>query len=291
MLRPATETERTRILAALPPAVHGSAYGGAVASVLLDGGEALLDGAVALDDPRTVWARELVPADAAGVDACLGLLERRRAQLAHDASGPAMGVLAALETVLEYEPITDGTRALLEESRHGLLRLTKRLADRSDALSQRPNIVAGSLEGLLARHAKPTVDALGHEGRLRVELRAGPEEVRIDAALLEGALATLLSNAWGARRGHEATVEVEGAVEGDLLRISVRDDGGGFDHDTALRVGALGFATRANGVGLGLFQLRRALGRRNGVFLIQRLSPGACATVLMPASTGASPRP
>lgn len=282
MLRPASEAERTRILAALPAAVHEPRHRGAVASVLLEEEGALLDGAVALDDAPEAWVRRLVPGDGEGLDACLALLERRRAKIVHDASGPAMGMLAALETVLEYEPITDATRALLEDTRRGLLRMTKRLADRSEALSQQPNIVAGSLDGLLARLARPTLEALGQEG-LHVELRASREEARVDAALVEGALATLLSNAWSARRGQEVAVEVEGAIEGELLRVTVRDDGVGIDRETALCAGALGFAGRANGAGIGLFHLRRALARRKGVFLIQTLRPGACATVLVPA--------
>lgn len=283
MLRPASEAERTRILAALPAAVHEPRHRGAVASVLLEEEGALLDGAVALDDAPEAWVRRLVPGDREGLDACLALLERRRAKIVHDASGPAMGMLAALETVLEYEPINDATRALLEDTRHGLLRMTKRLADRSDALSQLPNIVAGSLDVLLARLARPTLEALGQEGQLRVELRASREEARVDAALVEGALATLLSNAWSARRGQEVAVEVECAIEGELLRVTVRDDGVGIDRETALCAGALGFAGRANGAGIGLFHLRRALARRKGVFLIQTLQPGACATVLVPA--------
>jgi signal transduction histidine kinase len=210
----------------------------------------------------------------------LSLLERRRAQVAHDASGPATGMLAAIETVLEYEPIPDSSRSLLEDSRVGLRRLTRLLTDRSDALAQPSNVVEGSLPTLLRRSALPSIEGLDLQGRLHVEVRAPQGEARLDLALIEGVLATLLSNAWTCRRGQAATVEIEAAFESGVLWISVTDDGRGLDCDTLLRAGALGFAHRPNGVGIGLFQLRRALERRGGALVIQSLPRGARASVL-----------
>lgn len=284
-MRTATESERARILAALPAAALSDRFRGGIASVLVDDGEALLDGAVRVADPPEVWVRPLLPSDRAGLDACLALLERRRAQAAHDASGPAMGVLAAIETVLEYEPIAESTRALLEDSRLGLLRLTRRLADRSESLTHQPNIVGGALPALLSRLAQPCVDALDPQGRLRVEVSAPPVEVRLDASLVEGALATLLSNAWYCRGGHEALARVEAGAEGELLWIAVADDGRGLDDDTLLRASELGFAHRPNGVGFGLFQLKRALARRGGALVMQAQPPrGARVTVFVPSN-------
>lgn len=287
MLRVATEPERARILGALPAASHTPRFRGGVASVLVEEGGEVLDGAVRLVDPLEVWIRPLVPRDAAGLDACLSLLERRRAKTAHDASGPATGVLAAIETVLEYEPIPDSTRTLLEDSRDGLLRLTKLLTDRADSLSQQPNVVAGSLGSVLARLAQPSVEGLG---RVRVTVRATDVDVRVDASIVEGVLATLLSNAWSCRRGQEASAEIEGDVEGGVLRISVADQGRGIDDETMLRAGQLGYALRPSGVGVGLFQVRRALARRGGALVIQAAPQGARATVLLPLNAPAVER-
>ncbi|HEY8428838.1 MAG TPA: ATP-binding protein [Sandaracinaceae bacterium] len=282
-MRTAGETERARILEALPSAVFSERFRGGVASVLVEDGDRFLDGAVRIADPPEVWVRPLVPSDRVALDACLALLERRRAQVVHDTSGPAMGVLAALETVLEYEPIADSTRALLEDSRIGLLRLTRRLADRSDALTHPPEIVAGLLPALLSRLAQSCVDALDPQGHLRVDVSAPPVEVRLDASLVEGALATLLSNAWACRSSHELLARIEAGTEGDRIWVAVADDGRGLDDECLLRAGELGFAARPSGVGFGLFQLKRALARRAGALVVQAQPRGACVTVFIPS--------
>src|SRR5690606_38617074 len=107
-----------------------------------------------------------------------------RGQLAHDASGPATGILAALETVLEYERIPESSRVLLDEARAGVLRLTAWLGDRSAALSGQPNVVAGSLRSLLTHTARALIDGTNRD-RIELEVDASDETVRLDATLLE----------------------------------------------------------------------------------------------------------
>lgn len=279
------------ILAALPPLARTARFYEAVASVLVEHEGRVLDGGVLLGETEEVFVRPLPQHDHDGLDTWIAVLERRRSQLAHDVSGPAMGVLAALETVLEYEPIADTSRTLLEDARAGILRLTSLLADRSSALSGPANVVAGPLERLIARVADPiaaSLDPLG--GRLECRLRASSADARLDTAVLEGALATLLANAWRHRRGQRVQVRIDASIDGGVLVLAVSDDGRGLDAQALRRAGELGFTTRASGVGIGLFLLRRAVSARGGAVLLEALTQGTRASVLLPLNDPSSRR-
>ncbi len=286
MSRPATPAEARAILDALPRATFAPRFAGAVASVLLVHEGALLDGAVALVDVPEVWVRPLPQRDPAGLNVWLALLDRRRAQLAHDTSGQATGVLAAIETVLEYEPITEGTRALLEDARGGIFRATKILGDRMSILGNPANIVAGPLDASIERLARAAREGIDPQGsRLLIQVSASSEDARFDASVIEGALAVLLSNAWKFRRGQDVRAHIEAAVEDGALRLTVSDDGRGIDDAKLPVAGQLGFTTRASGVGIGLFVLRRALSSHRGAVVLCRSSAGARANVLLPVNT------
>ena len=279
----ATSEEEAAVLAALPHGFGDEGLRGAVASVLLDRGGRALDAGVVLGDTPEVFVRPLPQHDRAGLEIWVTLLERRRAQLTHDVSGPATGVLAALETVLEYEPIAESSRSLLEDARAGILRMTAMLVDRGAHLGGPANMVAGSLEGLVARSAASVAANLDPSSeRLELDVRAAPGEVRLDAVVVEGALSVLMENAWRHRQGQTAGIRVEAAIEEGLLALQVRDNGRGLEPATLRRAGELGFSTRASGAGLGLFLLRRAVSARGGAVVLQALPRGAVATVLLP---------
>jgi signal transduction histidine kinase len=284
--RPATAAERSAILAALPGAVRAERFAGGVASVLVDHDGHLLDGLVVLADPLDVAVRTLPQRDREGLDLWLSLLDRRRAQLAHDTSGQATGVLAAIETVLEYEPITDGTRALLQDARGGIFRAMKILGDRSSALTSPANVVAEPLDASIERLARSAREAIDPQGtRLHLAVSASREVARFDASVVEGGLAVLLSNAWKFRRGQEARVAIDATVEDGALQISVSDDGRGADAATLRAAGELGFSTRPSGVGIGLFMLRRAVSAQGGAIVLTGSRPGLRASVLLPLNT------
>lgn len=281
-----TPDEEQTILAALPPLARSGRFDGTVAGVLVEHRGRMLDGGVVLGHPHEVFLRPLPPLDRAGLETWAAVLERRRSQLAHDLSGPAMGVLAALETVLEYEPVAESTRSLLEDARHGILHLTERLADRSALLGGPANALAGPLRGLLTRLVEPIARSLDPQGhRLNVRVRAADELVRVDAALLQGALGVLLGNAWRHRHGQSVRVRIGASVEDDHLALDVSDDGRGMDEATLRRAGELGFSTRPNGVGAGLFLLKQALSARGGAVLLESYGRGARATVLLPLNS------
>ena len=276
-----TRDEEEAIRAALPRL--GGHLSGAVASVLLDHRGCVLDAGVVLDETPELFLRPLPRCDWEGLDVWVTLLARRRAQLIHDVSGTATGVLAALETVLVYEPIPESSRSLLEETRAGILRMTGMLIDVSAHLGGPTNMVGGRLDRLLRELTAKAAASLDPSGdRLVLDLRAAPVEARLDAEVIEGALGVLMENAWRHRRGQIVGIRVEAKVEEGLLALQVADDGRGLDPTALRRGGELGFSTRPNGVGLGLFLLRRAVSARGGAVLLERVPRGAQATVLLP---------
>jgi signal transduction histidine kinase len=213
-------------------------------------------------------------------DLWLSLLDRRRSQLSHDLSGPATGVLAALETVLEYEPIPDNARALLGDGKQGMLRLTRLLDDRTALAMHVQNVVLGPLSRLLAQTIEPLRAMFDPEAdRLSITLEAPSREVRVDNSLLGAALGALVSNAWKFRRGREAHVIVRATLSDEWLCVSVADDGRGMDEPTLRRAGEIGFTSRPSGAGLGLYTVRRALLGNGAVAL--RAERGTVASVFL----------
>jgi signal transduction histidine kinase len=286
VLRTADQSEARAIRSALPEIALGPRFRG-VASVLTEADGLVLDGvAISTGGSPTFWVRPLPERDRAALDAWLALLERRRNQLVHDLSGPATGVLAALETVAEYEAISENARTLLKDARGAMLRLTRILGDRaSSAFALGHSEIEGPIAQITARLARPLVDTLdAGADRFSLEVRGSDGEVRLDAGLLDGALSVLLSNAWKFRRGQAARAVVECAIEGELAIVSVRDEGRGLDAQTLERAGELGFSARLNGAGLGLFVLRAALSRQGGALILEQAEPGLRATALLPLS-------
>lgn len=268
--RPATASEREAILGAVSP------FGPrGVASALIERDGALLDGAVVLETAE-VFVRPLPTERGTELDAWIALLDRRRAQLAHDVSGPATGVLAALETVLEYEPIPESSRSILDDARRGMHRLSKMLGDRSSGLATRTEGDRTTIRRLVDPIAELHDP---YRERLVCALEGDAIDDPVDAVLLEGVLYVLITNAWKFRGGPSVHVNIR-AHRGMIL--SVEDDGKGADADAVRRAGELGHSTRASGVGLGLFLVRRALSRLRGGVCVEALERGFRTTVSIP---------
>lgn len=215
----------------------------------------------------------------------LRLLARRRGQLAHDLSSPATGVLAALETVLEYEPVPESSRSLLEEARRGMLQLTRLLDADDGLLTAGANAVDGPLDRLVGEAVQRVAGTLDADGsRLTVTVEAPSSVVRVDASRLSGAIWTLLRNAWSSRRGSRASARVEARSLEPGIAVAVIDQGRGITDEALVRAGELGFTTRPSGVGLGLFTLRFSL-RDRGAVRLARVEGGCRAEVFLRPNT------
>lgn len=255
---------------------------GAVTRAMLTEGETLLDLRWRGADPESMPLPETHAAKLAG---WLRLLARRRGQLAHDLSSPATGVLAALETVLEYEPVPDSSRSLLVEAHRGMLQLTRMLDADDGLLTAEVNAVDGPLEKLVRDAVARISSTLDPDGaRLTVHVTAPSDVVRVDRSRLSGVLWTLLRNAWSLRRGARAEAEVVAGLIDGGIRVAVTDRGRGLEAEALERAGELGFTTRPSGIGLGLFTLRFSL-RDRGAVRLTRLDPGCRAEVFLRSNT------
>jgi signal transduction histidine kinase len=276
-MRPATVVEAAAITRALPPLV-GVERG--VASVLIERAGVLLDGAVVLEAPDDVFVRPIPCSRSAELEAWLALLERQRNQVAHDLGGQATAVLAALETILEYEPIPPSTRPILDDARAGMLRLASLL--RSAPQPDEPEVVDARLADLVTSVARALTGSLDPRlERIQLDVVADDSTVRADRTLVEAVLRTLLRNAWSFRKSAKASVTIDARHRDGVLALSVSDDGRGMAPATLRRAGELGYTTRASGIGLGLFQLRRIASRRRGALVLSSLRDGSRVTVLL----------
>jgi C4-dicarboxylate-specific signal transduction histidine kinase len=95
-----------------------------------------------------------------------------------------------------------------------------------------------------------------HGIRVNTQLGLGERAVRADRAQLQQVVMNLLMNAIEAMHdvaGRQRIVGVISTVEpGGVLRISVEDNGSGFDDEAAHRMFDALFSTKPNGMGMGL---------------------------------------
>lgn len=222
---------------------------------------------------------ELVPPDrnAVGLGRWLRLITKERGRLAHDVASPLTGVLAALETILEFEATDAGNRELLDESRRALLRVGRLLEPREGNLLRPSDRIHGALDAVVGRTVRDIATTIDAQSLL-AEVEATSDPVSIEGSLLTGGLWVMLENAWAFRRGPKARVHVAASIRDGVLELSAHDDGHGIDPTVLARAGELAFTSRPSGVGLALFMLRYALRNRGGVRLER--APVGCVTTM-----------
>ena len=94
----------------------------------------------------------------------------------------------------------------------------------------------------------------------------------------------LVTNAIQAMHGREGCLTVAASVDGDRLRIEVRDSGDGIAAGDVDRIFEPMFTTKAHGIGLGL-SVSRAFARANGGDLFAKVTDhGACFVLDLPAT-------
>jgi two-component system sensor histidine kinase HydH len=105
--------------------------------------------------------------------------------------------------------------------------------------------------------------ALEHlaKDRVKLELDAAPEEVRVDEARLARALHNIVDNALQAAEGE---IELRVAREGDAVVFDVRDHGPGIPPGSEAQIFEPFHTTRTRGTGLGLAVARRIAEQHGG---------------------------
>jgi nitrogen fixation/metabolism regulation signal transduction histidine kinase len=120
--------------------------------------------------------------------------------------------------------------------------------------------------------------------------------VRADSAQIRQVLHNLVQNAQDAleqRKGalEQPTIVVSTEAAGDMVRMSVADNGGGFPEEMMARIFEPYVTTKPRGTGLGLAIVKKIVDEHHGELAIEnRLSRGALVSVLLPVAAGAAGR-
>ena len=123
---------------------------------------------------------------------------------------------------------------------------------------------------------------------IRLEVLPGPDRVVVvDKHKMVQALGNLLDNAVEASPPGER-VEVRWSLEAGLVRIAIRDYGGGVPAEVRPRLFTPFCTTKAEGIGLGLALARELVEAHGGQLALSRVTPGSEFVLTLPLD--ASPR-
>jgi signal transduction histidine kinase len=115
-----------------------------------------------------------------------------------------------------------------------------------------------------------------------VEFNASGTEIKGNAIELRQLMLNLLQNAVEAMPGG-GTITVATDLEGDMLKIEVRDTGQGIPPESRSRIFSAFYTTKSDGLGLGLFSVRRIVHEYGGrIAMESEEGTGTCFTVLLP---------
>jgi signal transduction histidine kinase len=229
----------------------------------------------------------------------------------HDLNQPLAGLVINADRLLELSVAAPALRHLLEggalssDDRGRVAELADELQELSRDLCQSAvhlREVTAALNQFLYSRTGPTVAhatdpmpiiknamAVCHDIAIRARgfiAYDGPAtlpKVRMAATELTQVLINLVANAaqaLGARGEPDGNVQVTARIDDQVLILQVRDEGIGMSAEVLARVGTPFFTTRREGIGLGLAQCQRLVGKSGGTFKIES-KPGIGTTVTL----------
>lgn len=189
----------------------------------------------------------------------LAAMGRMSAVLAHEVRTPVAVIFNALGA-LRHEDVSEPVRklhAIIDEEARRLREVTSTILD--FARPGEPHVVDVGLAEVLADAIATARQQPGLEGAEApvVTIGSGVVTVRADAELLRRALVNLLVNALTHAR--ETPVRVACTRAHDEVRIAIANDGAPIEPEARRRIFEPFMTTRPQGIGLGLFIVRRAL--------------------------------
>lgn len=122
---------------------------------------------------------------------------------------------------------------------------------------------------------------------VQIRIEVEPQlRVQADPGLLQQALTNLVNNAVRALDKRPGRVELRAANEGEHVRLSVLDEGPGFDPEVLPTAFEPLVSTRAKGIGLGLALVKSVVERHGGTVTAgNRPEGGAQVDILLPCLT------
>ncbi len=144
-----------------------------------------------------------------------------------------------------------------------------------------PRYEKTEVEGLLSECLSLLAGRFGDEVGIKPSLDGlRGVTVSADPLQLKEVFSNILNNAYDAiiEKQSAGTIEVGGAREGDRVRISVSDDGGGISKEHLEKLFEPFFTTKAKGTGLGLAVCRQIVSLHGGTITVQS-EEGAGTTV------------
>lgn len=216
----------------------------------------------------------------------LAAMGRMSAVLAHEVRTPIAVVFNALGALKHLEPTPDQTELLriIGEEAQRLRSVAEEVLD--FAKPGEPQMVVIDLltlvgEASSAAMQHPAVPARAAEPTIRMD--ADGRSVRADAELLRGALVNLIQNALSHVSAGGA-VRIEAAPTGEEVRLTVYNDGPTIAPEAASQLFEPFFTTRTQGIGLGLFVVRRSVETCGGRVELDATETGTQFSVYLKAA-------
>ncbi|HUN67419.1 MAG TPA: ATP-binding protein [Burkholderiales bacterium] len=188
----------------------------------------------------------------------------------------------------DAEVLARGTRTIVNQ-----VAALKSMVDDFRDYSRLP---APVLAGLDLNALVLEVLALYETSRTPIAKRLAPglPQVRADSAQIRQVLHNLVQNAQDAlenrkQSGEQAMIEIATAAEGDRVRLSVADNGGGFPEEMMARIFEPYVTTKPRGTGLGLAIVKKIVDEHHGELAIENHpAKGVSVTILLPVAGGGS---
>ena len=220
-------------------------------------------------------------------------------RLAHEIRNPLTPIQLSAER-LQMKlagKLAESDAEVLTRSTQTIVNQVSALKNMVDAFSQyartpEPTIREIDLNALTREVLTLYEPSLG--GAVRLELAAGLPPLLGDAAQLRQVIHNLLQNTQDALAGtREPRVVIASDTAGEMVRLTVTDNGCGFPETVIRRAFEPYVTTKPKGTGLGLAIVKKIVEEHGGTATIANVPPrGACVTILLPmAAQGAARKP
>ncbi len=206
-------------------------------------------------------------------------------RMAHEVKNPLTPIKLTAQRLLKRSQEGRLEPRILEEGAETILAEVASLSRLVDSFSRFARLPAPQPGELNACELLRQVDALyrpTHPGvAWSLEAPEGPLPARWDGDLVKAALINFVDNALGAVQG-QGSIRLGLREEGEALRLTVEDDGGGVPEQDRERLFEPYFSTKRKGTGLGLAIARRIAEDHGGEAFFEPLEGGSRFGFLLP---------